>query len=301
MISYTGRNTLIQDLANTSDSTVLTNLHTIMNQYDKTLMAKKPWWFLEREMTSTSTANQTSLALPATIGKVLGVTLTSGTHKKPMNQVNSRREWDVLTQTSGVYATYPTHFFVFNDTIQFFPGISTASLTITVQYLRRQKDIGIADYTTGTISAVTNGDGTITGGSTSWTAKMAGRFIRITDSYTANTGDGEWYEIASYTSATELELQGTYQGISIAAGSAAYIIADVSLYPEAYQMLPLYHGLVHYFTSENEQPGRANMYQTLKTELLTQMEDEQKARTTSVRVNTRQPLTFNPNLYPHQT
>lgn len=70
--------------------------------------------------------------------------------------------------------------------------------------------------------------GTVAGTGTAWTAAMAGRFIRITDADAANKGDGNWYEISSVASGTSMTLLQGYQGTSIAAGNAAYVIGHPS-------------------------------------------------------------------------
>lgn len=73
---------------------------------------------------------------------------------------------------------------------------------------------GQVRHSDGSVSA-TNGDATVTGSSSNWTQAVEGRFLQF-------AGENRVYEIASYTSATELELRETYQGSS---GSAkGYVI-----------------------------------------------------------------------------
>lgn len=100
---------------------------------------------------------------------------------------------------------------------------------------------------------------------------MAGRYILITDSNTANTGDGEWYEISSVTNATTLVLVNGYNGTSIAAGSAAYTIGQMSFLPDGYQELPIYRALVNYFTTYQDETDKAKMYKVMADELYAQM------------------------------
>lgn len=301
MLSKTSRDTLIQSLANSSDSNVLVTLDTLMNESDKTTLSKKDWYFLERSFTSTSTASQSSLTIQTPVRKVLSVTVTSGTYKYPVELINTRAEWDRITQSTTPTASYPRYAFFVNNSIEFFPKISSAGETITVNFIKRQKDLTLADYTTGTITTATNGDGTITGSGTTWTAKMAGRYLRITDSDTANTGDGEWYEISSITDTTNLELYGSYQGVSISAGSGAYTIAQCSELPEEYQLIPVYEALSVYFTSFVRDFSVADRYKQKTGELLAQMTEEHNRRTTSIAVKTRLMPLVDPNAYPHFT
>lgn len=75
---------------------------------------------------------------------------------------------------------------------------------------------GSDEYTTGTIAA-TNGDATITGTGTTWTAAMVGRYILV---------DGFWYLIASFTSTTSLEISEAFGGTTFTGGN--YAIATVN-------------------------------------------------------------------------
>lgn len=97
------------------------------------------------------------------------------------------------------------------------------------------------------------------GTGTTWTTSMAGRYIRIAESDTANKGDGFWYEIASVGSATTLTLTKPYQGTAIAAGTASYTIGQVPRIPEAYQLAPVYRSAALYYQKEGE-PEIAESY-----------------------------------------
>ena len=90
-------------------------------------------------------------------------------------------------------------------------------------------------------------------------ASMAGKYIRITNTGVANTGDGQWYEIASAT-ATTITLVAPYEGTAIAGGTAACVIAQMSPIPEAYDMAPIYRTLA-LFNQIND-PLHPAIYQT---------------------------------------
>jgi hypothetical protein len=209
----------------------------------------------------------------------LYVTISSSRYTP--TQVHSREEWDRLNQqvqTSDI----PTHFFLTNSTLELFPVPATStSNAITFVYGRKQKDLSLADYTTGTITSIANGASAVIGSGTTWTAKMANRWIRFTDSDTANTGDGEWYEITSVTDTTHLTLDFLYNGTSISAGTATYTIGQVSLFPEAYQMIPLYRGLVHYFTSVVPDQTKSKLYNDLAVNLIGDMEANEGGKSSS--------------------
>ena len=104
--------------------------------------------------------------------------------------------------------------------------------------------------------------GTETGGSivtatgTTFTLDMVGRWIRITQTTAANGGDGAWYQVGKYYSATVIGLKTPYQGTAISAGTAAYTLGQVSVLPEAYQLAPVYRACALYWGVNN--PGNPN-------------------------------------------
>jgi len=101
-----------------------------------------------------------------------------------------------------------------------------------------------AAWTTGLTAAATTAItvGTSTGGSllvsatTVFTADMVGRYIQITLTTAANGGDGFWYKISNYYSATQIGLSKLYEGTAISSGTAAYTIGQCSAIPEAYDI-----------------------------------------------------------------
>lgn len=100
------------------------------------------------------------------------------------------------------------------------------------------------------------GGSIITGTGTTFTADMVGRWIRITQTTAANGGDGAWYQVGNYYSATIVGLKTPYQGTAITAGTAAYLLGQVSILPEAYQMAPIYRASALYWGINN--PGNPN-------------------------------------------
>jgi hypothetical protein len=101
---------------------------------------------------------------------------------------------------------------------------------------------------TATITVNTEEGGSIvTGAATSWTAGMAGRYIKITNTSAANGGDGFWYEIAEILDTTHLALAKEYSGAAISAGTAAYTIGQMSVIPEAYDIAAVYRSVALYW------------------------------------------------------
>jgi len=271
MLSYTGLRNLFGSLSNDKGSTNLTLGDTLINQFAK--ITSKKFNFLEASRYSSTVASQQFYSLPNNFGKLKTITITVGSTKYFPILITSREQWDKINASTTTTSNIPQYCFIFGGEIGFYPMPSSATTNgIYIQYHKKFFDLSIADYTTGTINSIANGSTTITGNATSWTVKMAGRWIMIADSNTSNTGDGVWYEIDSITSATELELKKPYEGISISSGTASYTIGQCSYLPEDFQILPVFEALEVFFTSVKPDANKLTVYKTkvkeMKAELM---------------------------------
>ena len=298
-LSYTGERSLYGILSDDSSTANLNIGTTLMNECRRQILSSRRWRFLEKSKTLSTVASQQAYDLPSDLAWLAGLTVTISTSVYRPIEIHSREEWDRINLSSSS-SDIPEYFFIFNKQLLLYPTPATSiSNAISFIYGRKQKDLSIADYSTGTIVSIANGASAVVGSGTSWTAKMANRWIRFTDSDTANTGDGEWYEIASVESATALTLDCLYGGISIAAGSAAYTLAQLPLLPEAYQMLPLYKALVHYFSSMKPDTTKSKLYNDMYVNLFSEMEASEAGKSDSVVLNPGRERSFtNPNNFP---
>ena len=211
--------------------------------------------------------------LPQYIDRVASVYVTVGTYNYTPKECPSRGIWDKLNMTTFT-SDIPTWWYVYDGKLGLFPRPSTATNIVTINSKQLAKDLSVADYTTGNILTAVNGSPTITGTGTTFTASMVGRWLRITESDTANKGDGYWYRIRSYTSATVITLEKPYQGTAITAGAAAYTISLCSLMPEQYQDLPIYGALRTYFTSVQPDNQKAQLYEGMFQTMFKAMEKD---------------------------
>lgn len=296
MLSYSQSLSLYQKLTNNTETGNTNFFNIVFNEKLRTLLGNRPWKFLERTRTGTTTTLVQSYYLPADCKKLLNVYITSGTQNYIPKEVPSRKFWDELNSTSGQYADDVQWFIIINNKIYFYPIPATSDLTITYVYITKQKDLGIVDYTTGTITSIAATGVAVVGSGSSWTAKMTGRFIRFTDSDTANTGDGEWYEILSVSSATALTLLTPYNGTAIAAGTAAYTIGQMSLLPETYHSIPVYESVADYWAKESN-GNLSQFYQNKADKLKEQMENEYFGLSTDIVIEEEDDYIKNPNLY----
>lgn len=259
MLTYTTLRNRAGKWTKDSSSSHLTDLDSELNSEHRWILSSKPWPFLEKSYTDTTVASQANYPKPGDADKINTITVKVGTTIYTPRQIHSRREWDRLNMVT-VNSDIPQHWFVFANEVHLWPKPSGAGNTITMYYRKRIRDLSVADYTTGTITTAVNGDETIVGTGTSWTAGMADKWLRITHTNAANVGDGVWYEIDSITDGTNLELVAPYEGTAITAGTAAYTLADAPFLPEAFHELILYRPVAKYWY-ENEDADLARMYE----------------------------------------
>lgn len=257
MKSYTqGRNQYGVWTKNTSTAN-LTQGDLIANDDYRHILAMKDWPFLKKPRTLLTTTSQ-FVNLPYDCDLVRSVTVTIDDTRYTPRQCPSREQWDMLNRSTFT-SDIPEWWIVFNGQIGLWPTPATAGNTITINQKCRVIDLSVADYTTGTITSIANGALAVVGNSTVWTERMIGRFIRFTYSDTANTGDGEWYEIATVPSATTMTLVRAYGGTSIAGGTATYTIGQMPLLPEAFHDMPWLAAAADYWSKEKDE--RAAFYQ----------------------------------------
>lgn len=268
MLSYTGRRNLFGTLTQNTTSANLTVGDTLMNAADKRILALYQWPFLQTSATKTTSASVQAYEIPKIVSKLETLTVTYNSTVYSPHEVSSEREWQLINANS-VQSDIPDYFYKRGEQVLLFPTPSAGGATITFYGRKNPVDLSVADYTTGTITTITNGSTTITGSGTTWTAGMVGRYIKIADGSAANLGDGQWYEIASRTSNSVIDLVKPYGGTSIATGTATYTIGQMPLLPEAYHELPVYDAVKTYFASIEPDYGKFQLY----SQLYKQMEE----------------------------
>ena len=259
MKSYTvGRNLYGRWTKNTN-STNLSHGDEVANDTYQQICARKDWPFLERVRTILTTASTQFKNLPYDCDQVREVSVipTGSTTRYTPRLSPSAEHWDRLNLSTFTSDT-PQWYFIRNGQIGLWPTPASSNNTIYITQRTKVIDLSVADYTTGTIVSIASGATTVTGSGTAWTAQMTGRYIRITYLDTANTGDGQWYEISSVTSATVLELVRAYGGTSISAGSAAYNMGQFPLLPSAFHDMPWLSAAGDYWSKETD--DRADYY-----------------------------------------
>lgn len=221
--------------------------------------------FLEATKDMYTVANQEGYQIPNGFRKLIDMyvysddgTGTSSTIYSP-EMVFDPTKWKLIKQYRLGTSDVPYFTYVENQKYLIQPIPSTSGNKITLRGRLEVKDLTIADYTTGTIVSIANGGTAVVGSGTTWTADMIGRYIQITETTAANGGDGFWYQIGTYTSATSIGLLKPYEGTSIAAGAAAYTIGQCSVIPSAYDVAIAYRAAALYWQTVPDLP-RAKQY-----------------------------------------
>lgn len=265
MKSYT---TLITDYKTLTQNTTTENEtlgQQLINDSIRTVanMRGGRWPWLEIVVNVPTIAGQEYVQIPANIEKIADLYVTVGANPStnvvytPVAIFDSKR-WKYIIASRLGFNDNPYFYYVQGNRLYFAPGPATSDNTVTFRGRIKLKDIALPDYTTGTITTAVFDDNTIVGTATSWTTPMAGRWIRITETTANNGGDGEWYQIASVTNATTLELVAPYKGTAITAGTAAYVIGQMSVIPEPYDTAPLYRSAALYWQSKDN--GKYEQY-----------------------------------------
>lgn len=301
MKSYTNLRNLYGTYTNNTQSGNLTNGDQYINDSIRDLLGDRDWPFLETsDATNLTVGSQQFYVTPADLDKLIDVTVTIGSVLWKPTEESNRDKWDRLNYAQGVTSTYPQRFYVYAGQVGFWPKPSSSGNVITYNYKMRVTDLVFPDYTTGSVLTATQGSTTIVGASTSWTTPMAGMYIRATFPTNAdpNKGDGAWYKIASIQSGTQMTLVAPYKGVGITAGTATYLIGQMPVLPENYQIMPVYWAAANYWRLNGNNIEKAEQYEKLFNEKKKLFEKDFGEKSTNPMIDAgvgERPVT-NPNL-----
>jgi len=287
MKSYTTYSTDFGTITGNTSTANLTYGMTLVNDSLRYLTSK--FYLNERSYTTTTVAQQQFYNLPPQVKELINLTVTIGSVKWVPQVAPSRQYWDSLNVIQ-FYQDFPSFFFVYNGQVGIFPTPASDGNTITMNYKIRIKDLSQADYTTGTVTA-TNDSATITGSGTTFIQNMENRWIRIAEP----SGDGQWYQIQTYVSATEVTLYNKYTGPNVSGGT--YTIGEMPIMPEDYQDAALYRALWVYYNSRVPNPAQAKIYKELYDASYAMLDAEFGQKTTNVALTDTDTEVFNPNLF----
>lgn len=213
--------------------------------------AKKFGAVLSREWRNTSrtfntVANQQYYTAPEDCIRIKSVKVTIGGITYPLTEVVDEATWNELNMDVNTSDIPEFYYIRGDDEVGIWPIPSSSNASAgTFRYERKMRDMSADDYTAGTI-AVTAASAAIVGTTTTFTAAMVGRYLRINDP----EGDGFWYKITSFTDATHITLDRPYNG-STASGQN-YTIGEMPDIPEEYHENLIDWGCYRYYLRRKE-------------------------------------------------
>ncbi len=244
-----------------------------LNDYQSQICGEQDWKWLEKLFSITTVANQESYDLDIQNLDIKSVWMEISDSDKhvPMREVVNPTEWDTINNFySNSTSDYPYLFHVRLGKLYIYPKVSTAGYTIKVLCTVNPVAMETEDYSTGSI-AVTNGDETVTGTGTAWTTYVkAGCKIKI---------NRKWYEVASVTDNTHLELTKKYQGTT-ESGITTYKTGDAPVLPENYHSI-LWKMFCEEYYAKNPSGRKADAYSTMVMKARLGLDEVSSAETTT--------------------
>lgn len=248
--------------------------------------------------TAISTVGVQAYPIPANVSKIKNDTISVGQLVYTPAPVQSIQEWTMLNAlpyTSDI----PNYFYIYNNQVMFWPIPSTTGNVITFNYKSRVPDLSFADYSVGTLSGLAAGANVITGVTTVWSSQYPigvdilyyNLFIKIPPPF----GDGIWYPIQRFDSATSVVLATPLQNAP-SATSTSYIIGQLPVLQEDFHDMLVYGSLMTYFTSILDNDTAYKKYKDMYQERLDLLEAYAANKTIQVDLGS-QPIPNNPNLF----
>ena len=239
--------------------------------------------------------------IPADVSKIKNDTINVGQLKYQPVFVSSRQEWDRIN-----YLPYnsdiPNYCFIYNGQLGIFPIPSTTGNIVTFNYKCRVPDFSFQDYSTGTIAAagVTAGSTSVTGLATNWTSIFPvgtnisywNLYLRVDPPY----GDGMWYPITQFNSATSLTLGLPVVNAPNITAASTYTIGQLPLLHEDFHDMIVYGALKVYYSTIMKDAEAFDKYKDLYAERMELLKEYDGTKQVNVDLEA-DPSVVNPNLF----
>ena len=229
MLSYTDLlNQFLRNIGKvgTTDTNILADFNSNLSSRYQMIVSKLKNYVVQNSFPFTTVDSTQYYKYPARISKVLNGVVTIGSVRYTLQPIYSQQKWDQLNALQIQPTAIPQFIFPRKSDFGIWP-IPRGAYSSVLNYFERFAPPSVADYSEGTVS-VTISDTTITGLGTTFTPDMVGRYFQVTTS--SAVGNDVWYKIASYTSATEIDLDIPFEGAT--ASGLAYKIGDIPQIPE---------------------------------------------------------------------
>ena len=249
--------------------------------------------------TAVKTVGVQDYAIPANVSKIKDNTINVGQLKYHPTPVMSIQEWNqinFLPYTSDI----PNYFYMYAGKFSVFPIPSTTGNIITFNYKTRVIDMTYDDYAIGTLATMTVGSTSVTGTSSIWTVFPQNVDLTSQNLYlmadVATGGDGTWYPIKQFNSATSLTLNLPVISTPNVTAATKYTIGQMPYIHEDFHDFLVYLSLRDYFSTIVSDKTKFDQYTELCKEKLEMMKDYSGTKTSTVDLEDI-PNQINPNLF----
>ena len=158
----------------TSDAALLADFQYNLGQRYQLILASLESYINQEAGTLTTVADTQYYDYPPDIVSLDSVAVTVNSVVYPLTTIYDQGLWDWLNAITVQPTTFPQFVFPRKDDFGLWP-IPQAAYTTTFNAFQRDRNLLVADYTTGTVT-LTNADATVTGSGTTFTAGMVGRW-----------------------------------------------------------------------------------------------------------------------------
>lgn len=278
-ITWTDQQTIAKQIAGLSDALSLLKFKRDMNIGASKFLAMLGREYNRHSRFTDLVSGQQYYQMPEDAQKLKELIVSTGSYRPPMEQIPDEWAWNMMNMLS--ITGQPTHYWIRgNNEFGLYPTPSN-SITSGIEMVFSPKHVQMTqdDFTTGTIS-ITQNDTTLTHSGTGFTAKMVGQWFQNTDGT-----DENWYQIASFTSTSVLELANNYQGTSVS--GSAFRIGQVMDLPEEFLESPVDYSMYRHYARRGDM-NKAAEFKALWQEAL-QMAKETYGNTTESQVITAEP------------
>lgn len=273
MITFDDAQTNCQDLTNDVSSGTLTFFQRFLNEGYKYVLNDFGRPNIERTYQATTRTPSNPLVqadrvyqLPSDFLFLKSLVLVIGALEYPLMEEESQEMWDYRTriQQSGVSSLYflRPRFGSFSGAEVMLDPIPTVGNTLRIVYEATDKDLSASAVNNTTNPATvtfTQASQAVTANASVFSAGMVGRYIKTTD------GDGLWYRIIAYVSATQVTIENYYQGATV--GGTGWTVNEAFNLPEEMQQLPVYYAIWHFYEKKKDMTQALKYQQYFESEL----------------------------------
>lgn len=189
---------------------------------------------------------------------VEGMYVTVGGVNYPLEIISNRLKWEKLNAILVQPTTYPRYYFPLSYSFGLWP-IPQTTYQGNISYHYRDRNLLVGDISGGTV-ALSQGSTTVTGSSTAFTSAMVGRWFVITD--TTVPGQGYWYRVTGYTSATSITINNPWPNASVS-GVSGYNIGESPDIPEDLHGILAWGTASDFYSGMRKDPVNGQLFDNL--------------------------------------